>query len=247
MTTNVRPLALGLLWQVVWWVGFLVCAVFGVYALALGLVEILALLGVMSDAKPRAVPTVFVVHALSGGIALIGGILQLNRSLQRRRRLHRFIGRTYAWSTWVASAAGLWSAVFFPVNLAAKVGFALVAILWFGTTTIGFRRIGASDVTAHREWMLRSFALAFFFVTSGLWMPALEASPLPPAIGYPLSIYLGWVLNLLVAEGWIRFTRSRTPPPRPVLSLSSRRGLHPWDVRPALRRVGVMRQVEPAP
>jgi hypothetical protein len=182
---------------------------------------------------------------LTGGIALIGGVLQLHRSLQRHRRLHRYIGRTYVWSTWLASIAALWSAVFFPVVPAAKVGFGLVAILWFGTTTIGFRRIAAGSVTSHREWMLRSFALAFFFVTSGVWMPVFEASPVPRAIGYPLSIFLGWVLNLLVAEGWIRYSRPRALPPQPLAHPISRRGWHPWDAQPALRRLDATHRAEP--
>ena len=228
-----------------WWTGFLFCLVFGVYALSLGVVETLALLGVMHDAKPRAVPAVFVLHALTGGIALIAGVLQLHPSLQQRRHLHRLIGRSYVWSTCLASIAGLWSAVFYPVPLAAKLGFGLVAILWFGTTTIGFHRIVAGRTTSHREWMLRSFALAFFFVTSGLWMPALEASPVPPAVGYPLSIFLGWMLNLLVAEAWIRYSRPRALTPQLFSHPLSGRGWRPSDVGPALRRLGAMRQAEP--
>jgi len=244
MTPNLRTIRSGLVGRVVWWGGFLVCAVFGAYALYLGLVEIVALLGVASEARPRAVPPVFVVHALTGGVALIGGALPLNRPLRRRRRLHRFVGRAYLWSTWFASVAGLWSAAFFQVNLAAKAAFGLLAILWFGTTTIGFRRIVAGRLAEHREWMLRSFSLAFFFVTSGVWMPALAATALPQAVGYPLSIFLGWILNLLVAEGWIRRTRPRTPQlPRP----SPGRGRTPWDVGRAQRPVGGVHQVEPSP
>jgi hypothetical protein len=38
--------------------------------------------------------------------------------------------------------------------------------------------------------MIRSFSLALFFVTGGLWPPLLAATELPQAIGYPLALFL---------------------------------------------------------
>jgi hypothetical protein len=84
----------------------------------------------------------------------------------------------------------------------------MASLLWFTTTTVAFLRIRQGDVPRHREWMVRSFSLAFFFVTFSLWVPLLASTDLPDAIGYPLAVVLSWGLNLVAAEWWIRRTRS---------------------------------------
>jgi uncharacterized membrane protein len=187
----------------------LICAFYSIYALVMGVTEILHLLGIVDDARTRAVPLVFIVHALSGSVVLISGPLQFNRLLRNKNRtLHRVIGQIYVGAIWLASVCGLWSALFFNVNIAAKLAFATLAILWFSTTTIAYLRIRNRKIREHREWMIRSFALSLFFVTFSFWTPGLASSNLPQAVAYPLGVFLGWFLNLIVAELWIRRTRT---------------------------------------
>jgi uncharacterized membrane protein len=200
-----------LLSGLVWWALFLVSAVFGAYALAMGGLELLAQLGLVQDAPARAVPLAFMVHALTGGIALLTGPLQFNRRLRARwQPLHRALGRVYVTSIWIASLTGLWSAIFFAEDIAAQIVFGLVAALWFAATTQAFLRARVQDFTAHCEWMIRSFALSLFFVTFPFWVEGLAATSLPEAVGYPLGVFLGWSLNLLVAELWIRRSRGQS-------------------------------------
>ena len=192
-----------------WWLFFLVCVFFGIYALVMGVTEILHLLGIVDDARTRAVPLVFVVHTLSGSVALISGPLQFNRLLRNKNRnLHRVIGRMYVWAIWIASVGGLWSAIFFDVNIAAKIAFGALAILWFSTTTVAYLRIRQRNIREHREWMTRSFALSLFFVTFNFWTTGLASTNLPQAVAYPLGVFVSWFLNLIVAELWIRRTRT---------------------------------------
>jgi uncharacterized membrane protein len=192
-----------------WWALFLGCVLYGIYALAMGVAEMLHLLGIVEEARSRAAPILFVVHALSGSVALISGPLQFNRLLRNRsRNLHRLIGHAYVWAIWLSSVGGLWSAVFSNANIAAKIAFGTLAILWFGTTTVAYLRIRNHNVREHREWMIRSFALSFFFVTGSFSMPGLVSTSLPEAVAYPLGVFLGWFPNLIVAELWIRRTRS---------------------------------------
>jgi uncharacterized membrane protein len=192
-----------------WWMFFLVCVFYGVYAFAMGVTEILHLLGIVEDARNRAAPLMFVVHALSGSVALISAPLQFNRLLRNKKRnLHRAIGRMYVWAIWISSVGGLWSAIFFDVNMAAKLAFGTLAVLWFSTTTLAYLRIRNRNIREHREWMIRSVALSFFFVTGSFWMPGLVSTKLPEGIADPLGVFLGWFLNLVVAELWIRRTRN---------------------------------------
>jgi uncharacterized membrane protein YozB (DUF420 family) len=175
----------------------------------MGGVEIGALLGLVNDAKYRAMPFMFVIHALSGGVVLISGSLQFNRNiLTKRRNIHRLVGQTYVYAAWIASIAAFWNAIFFDVTIPAKIGFMTVAILWFGATTIAFLRIRKRKIREHREWMIRSFSLAFFFVTFSFWVPGLTSANLPYEIAYPLAVFLSWFLNLIFAEVWIRWTRN---------------------------------------
>jgi uncharacterized membrane protein len=209
MNTVYQTRPISVLKHATWWVFFLVCLFYSIYALALGVTEMLHLLGIVDDTQTRAAPFLFVVHALSGSVALVSGPLQLNRRLRNRNRnLHRVIGRLYMWAIWLASVGGLWSAIFFDVNVAAKFAFGTLAVLWFSTTTVAYLRIRNRKIREHREWMIRSFALSLFFVTFSVWTPGLASTKLPEAVAYPLGVFLSWFLNLMVAELWIRRTRN---------------------------------------
>ena len=159
-------------------------------------------------------------------MALIAGPLQLRLGRPRggaRRRAHRLLGRVYLVAAWVTSAGSLGVAAFFDVGVAGRIALGLGAVLWFAATTMAYRRIRAGRVAEHREWAIRSVALALFFVTGGLWMPAFAATPLPEAVGYPVAVVLGWGLNLAAAQAWIRRTRRVAPaPPRPAVPAPAR-------------------------
>ena len=196
--------------QLVWWFFFLTCALYSGYAFYMAAVEILFRLGIAIEAPHRSISLVFVIHALLGGTALLLAPLQFNRTLlQKQRKLHRILGRIYVVTIWLSSASGLGLAIFFDVSIAARIVLGLVSILWFGATTVAFLRVRRRKIAEHREWMIRSFALSFFFVTFSLWVPGLASTNLPEAISYPLAVFLSWSLNLLVAEWWIRQTRKQ--------------------------------------
>ena len=209
MTTIVnRRNHVNFLKQLGWWILFLVCMFYAFYALYMGGVEILHQVGIVADAKYRATPLIFILHALAGFVALITGPLQFNRSIMNKKRnLHRLSGKIYVYAVWIASAAALVDAIFFEIPFLGKIAFGVLAALWFGATTTAFLRIRKRNIWEHREWMIRSFALSLFFVTGGFWMPGLTSTDLPYEIAYPLAVFLAWFLNLVFAEAWIRWTR----------------------------------------
>ena len=210
MSNAIRNHASGFLKQLAWWVFFLICAFYGIFALSMGIVEILSQLGLVADAKFRAAPFLFIVHALSGGAALIAGSLQFNRTLlNKNRQLHRLSGRIYVYAIWIASVSALWNAIFFDVTIPVKILFGILAVLWFTATTIAYLRIRKRNIREHREWMIRSFSLSFFFVTFSFWVPGLTGTNLLYEIAYPLAVFLSWSLNLAVAKLWIRLSRNR--------------------------------------
>jgi Predicted membrane protein (DUF2306) len=192
------------------WSGILICAFYAGFALVMAIGAVLDWLDSGWHGTGRSAPPLFVLHAISGTVALLAGSLQLRlatRLLRGRRHLHRRIGQAYLWAAWITSLSSLAVAAFFDVSIAAKAMFATTSLLWFATTTVAFLRIRQGRVRQHREWMIRSFFLAFFFVTGSLWPPILAATPLPQAIGYPLALFLSWSLNLLAAQWWIYRTK----------------------------------------
>jgi uncharacterized membrane protein len=217
LTAIHRNNSANLLKQFGWWVLFLVCVFYALYALYLGGEEILHQLGIVQEAKYRATPLIFIIHSLAGFSALITGPLQFNRAiLTKRRNLHRLSGKIYVYAVWIASTAALVDAMFFDIPFLGKIAFGVLAVLWFGATTTAFLRIRKRNIREHREWMIRSFSLSFFFVTGGFWMPGLTSTSLPYEIAYPLAVFLAWFLNLVFAEAWIRWTRNGFTKTEPI-------------------------------
>ena len=209
-TNTLGNTAASLIKRLPWWIFFLVCAFYAIFAFSMGIAEILSQLGLATEAKFRAAPFLFITHALAGGIALITGSLQFNRTLLKKyRQLHQGSGRIYVYAIWAASISAFGDTLFFDVTVPAKILFAILAVLWFTTTTIAYLRIRKRKIKEHREWMIRSFSLSFFSVTFSFWVPGLTGTNLPVEISYPLAVFLSWFLNLVLAEIWIRQTRSR--------------------------------------
>jgi hypothetical protein len=67
---------------------------------------------------------------------------------------------------------------------------------------LAYLAIREGDVTRHRRWMVRNFALTFAAVTLRLYLPASAGAGLGFGPAYAAIAWLCWVPNLVVAE-WI--------------------------------------------
>lgn len=203
------------------WTGVAICAVYGAFGVYVAIVELLLLAGVADGAPGRTVPPLFVIHALTGSVALIAAAVQLrvaSRLLGSRPRIHRAIGRTYVVAAWITSAGGLVIAGLFDIGWVGKVVFATWAISWFAATAVAFQRVRAHRFSEHREWMIRSFALALVFMTFDISRSAFASLGLPRTAVYPLGLLLSIAASLAFAQLWIHrgaallaFTRSSPP------------------------------------
>jgi uncharacterized membrane protein len=160
------------------------------------------------------IPLAVVVHIFGSAIALAVGPLQL--SARRRARsieLHRWLGRIYVAGVLCGGVAALVMARVSQGGLPAHVGFGLLGVLWLGSTAMAYARIRLGDQSAHREWMIRSYALTFAAVTLRIYLPVSQAIGLPFEPAYQTISWLCWVPNLLVAE-WLVLRRRYVPSPR---------------------------------
>ena len=108
-------------------------------------------------------------HTIAGIFALlIGPINFSSRIRQRHLKLHRVLGRIYVVSVFVGAATG--------VALAAgRPGFPGTcgqAAAWVVCTSAAFITARNRQIVQHRQWMARSYAVTFTFVSSrvlNLW------------------------------------------------------------------------------
>jgi uncharacterized membrane protein len=195
----------GLLWLLT-----VAATAYGAWALSVAAQAALAVLGLDAATQDRSIPPLFALHAATGGVTLAAGAIQLrlvNTTIPGRARIHRLIGRTYVSAAWTTSVAGLLVTTGFGVGAGAKVAFTFEAALWFATTTLAYRCARRRDFTHHREWMIRSYALALFFVTFSVIQPTLDSAGISRTAAYTISILTSTAINLATAEWIIRRSR----------------------------------------
>ncbi len=114
-------------------------------------------------------------HGLGGTVALALGVLQFSTRIRRRYlRVHRLAGRFYIGGTFVAAPVAIWMA--FINSPWFLIPFTVVqATTWMLFTLIAYRCVRRGDIRAHREWMIRSYAIVLIFLEGRVLMaiPAL--------------------------------------------------------------------------
>jgi uncharacterized membrane protein len=108
-------------------------------------------------------------HTLAGSFALlIGPINFSSRIRQHHLQLHRILGRIYVVSVFVGSFTGIALAAGRP----GLPGTSTQAAAWMVCTTAALITARNRQITQHRQWMARSYAVTFTFVSSrvlNLW------------------------------------------------------------------------------
>ena len=101
----------------------------------------------------------------------------------------------------------------FRTDIWAKLGFIILALLWFVTTYLAIKTAMQKDFVAHRKWMVRSYALVFSAVTLRVYMPLLTyfigelgLPTMDPELAVIVTSWINWVPNLIVGELLLKFT-----------------------------------------
>ena len=110
-----------------------------------------------------------VPHTLGGVIALLAGPIQFSsRFRQRYLKFHRVLGRAYVVSVFVGALTGIALSAGRP----GMPGTCVQAAAWVVCTTAAFITARNRQIARHRQWMVRSYAVTFTFVSSrvlNLW------------------------------------------------------------------------------
>jgi uncharacterized membrane protein len=152
-----------------------------------------------------------VLHVAGGVIALAVGLVQLWLGLTDRvARLHRALGKLYVGVIIPGSIAGFYLALTITGNPPYAAGLFTLCVAWVITTSIGVQAISRRHVAQHREWMMRSYAVTFAFVTFRFGVDALMAQGLPAADAQAIMAWASWAVPLLLLEPLIQIRRMNT-------------------------------------
>jgi uncharacterized membrane protein len=112
---------------------------------------------------------ILIPHTLCGVIALLSGPIQFSsRFRQLHLKLHRVLGRIYVVSVLIGAATGVALAAGRP----GFPGTSMQAAAWIVCTIAALITARNRQIVQHRQWMARSYAVTFTFVSSrvlNLW------------------------------------------------------------------------------
>lgn len=149
-----------------------------------------------------------ILHIAGGVTALTVGLVQLWLGLSNRvAALHRTLGKLYVGVIAVASIAGFYLALTIHGNPPYGSGLFFLCVAWVITTSMAVLAIRRRNLLQHREWMMRSYAVTFAFVTFRFGVDALVAQGLEVRDAQGIMAWACWALPLLLLEPLIQLRR----------------------------------------
>jgi hypothetical protein len=156
----------------------------------------------------------FFIHVYASMWVLLAGFTQFSRQIQRNNPLlHRSMGYIYVVDVLlITGPAGLLMGLYANGGLSSRMAFVSLATLWIFFTVMALIKARQKDFKAHRNYMIRSYALTLSALTLRAWKYAITNNfELPPMDVYRAVAWLGWVPNLIFAEWLIRRKKGTSP------------------------------------
>lgn len=149
-----------------------------------------------------------VLHIAGGITALTVGIVQLWLGLTNRiGALHRALGKLYVGVIAVGSIAGFYLALTIPGNPPYASGLFFLCVAWVVTTAMAVFAIRRRNLLQHREWMMRSYAVTFAFVSFRFGVDLLSAQGVATADAQAIMAWACWALPLMLLEPMLQFRK----------------------------------------
>lgn len=174
----------------------------------------LAQLGSLDDLFARH-PALTLIHIVPGLFFMVLGPLQFSSSLRARHLWwHRLSGKIFVVCGLVIGISAFVMSVAMPAiggfNQAAAT--ALFSLLFLFALCKAFWHIRRREIALHREWMIRAFAIGLAVATIrpiiGVFFATSPLTGLTPREFFGTAFWIGFVLQLIAAEAWIRLTAS---------------------------------------
>lgn len=159
-------------------------------------------------------PLLTLAHVLPGLLFMVLGPLQFSRGIRSRKlAFHRWSGRVFVASSLIVGISALVMAVRMSIGgfneTAATVFFATWFLIALGKA---FWHIRCREISLHREWMIRAFAIGLAIATirpiEGIFFTLYFTQGfLSPQEFFGIGFWIGFTLHLIAAEIWIGATR----------------------------------------
>lgn len=188
-----------------------------VIALSLGMVNYAITVIARPELRPVflrerfiTMPLLALAHLVGSSAALATAPFQFLPSIRNNHiRIHKWMGRIYVASVVIGGLGAFALSTVAQMGPPAQIGFGVLAILWIGTTTVGYLHIRRKDRVHHQRWMIRSYALAFAAVTLRLYLPVIRLLGVSFDVAYVLIAWISWIPNLLVVEWFLKRGKRR--------------------------------------
>jgi uncharacterized membrane protein len=155
----------------------------------------------------------FYTHVFTAIFALLAGFTQFSKQiLKKYPKVHCLVGRLYAYDILIVNfPVAMLMAVYANGLLPGKTAFVVLDCLWFWFTFRGVQEIKKRNIVAHKQFMLRSYALTFSAVTLRSWKIIISSIVhIDPLHLYMIDAWMGFVPNLLFVE-WLIRSRQKAP------------------------------------
>ncbi len=169
-----------------------------------------------ADDRFAGFPAALVIHIVGSACFALVGIGQLVTRFRRSHPTwHRRAGRFLVIAGLTVVGSALWLTLGYPAQPGTGpvlfVVRLVVALAMGGCLLLGFAAIRRRDITAHRAWMVRAYALALGAGTQAFTEGFTEATLGVGVLSGDLAKAAGWVINLAVAEWALRRLDRRSP------------------------------------
>jgi uncharacterized membrane protein len=156
-------------------------------------------------------PGLTFTHIIPGALFMILAPLQfIPRLRSRYPRFHRWSGRLLVVLGLIIGISALIMSFTSSIGGANETAATSVfAVLFLVSLCKGFYHIRRREIALHREWMIRMFAIGFAIASVRPIVGMFFAfSKLSPHEFFGIAFWLGFTIQLLLAEIWINYTRS---------------------------------------
>jgi uncharacterized membrane protein len=156
------------------------------------------------------------LHLGPGLLIMLIGPTQFIPALRKKYlTAHRWAGRVFIVCGGIGAASGFFIGVFYPFMDIAGQGFnESMATLFFATYTLfclyrAYTAIRQKQFGAHREWMVRSFALMLAIATERVMLGILmSTTEIGVAVLFGTTFWMAGAINIAASEIWINLTRT---------------------------------------
>lgn len=148
----------------------------------------------------------FYTHIAAGACCITSALIQFSSwILRKRKKIHVISGKIYVFVVLLLGApSGLYMTYFAKGGFAERGAFLAMAVFWFFTTYKGFITAARDkNFVAHKNWMIRSYAMALTAVTFRVYHILFNEMGMDSFHNYSISLWISIIGNWLVAESVI--------------------------------------------